>query len=83
MPTGRTDSPASLYGGASSALGVLACLVAPFAGYIGAGIPVVFAALAITLALIGFAAGSPRRSCTVGLFTGLLGFLLPVIVTVA
>lgn len=83
MPTGHTDSPAALYGGASSAPGVLACLIAPFAGYVGAGIPVIFGALAVTLALIGFAAGSPRRSCTLGLCTGLLGFLLPVIVVAA
>jgi hypothetical protein len=83
MPTGPTDSPASLYGGASSALGILACLISPFAGYIGAGIPVVLGALAVTLASIGFAAGSPRRSCTLGLCTGLSGFLLPVIVAAA
>jgi hypothetical protein len=83
MPTGQTDSPAALYGGASSALGILACLIAPFAGYVGAGIPVIFGALAVTLALIGFVAGSPRRSCTLGLCTGLFGFLLPVIVVAA
>lgn len=83
MPTGQTDSPMSLYGGASSGLGVLACLMSLFAGYIGAGIPVIFGALAVTLALIGFAAGASRRACTAGLCTGLFGFLLPVIVIAA
>ncbi|MCX5421936.1 hypothetical protein [Streptomyces sp. NBC_00078] len=83
MPAGHTDSPASLYGGASSGLGILACVLSLVAGYIGAGIPVIFGALAVTLAIIGFTTGAPRRSCTVGLCTGLFGFLLPVIVMTA
>ncbi|MCP9988321.1 hypothetical protein LUX01_18155 [Streptomyces sudanensis] len=79
MTTGSEDGPASLYGPVSLALGVLALLGAVSAGFLGIAIPLLSGSLAVTFGLLGLGRGVARGRCAVGLATGALGVLYPVL----
>ncbi|MFJ5841919.1 hypothetical protein ACIQGO_35125 [Streptomyces shenzhenensis] len=75
MTTGATDSPASLYGSASLAFGVLGLITAVLVSYVGIAFPVLFGALGVTFGALGLAKRLHRVRCTVGLATGALALL--------
>lgn len=75
MTTGATDSPASLYGSASLAFGILGLITAVLVSYVGIAFPVLFGALGVTFGALGLARRLHRVRCTVGLVTGALALL--------
>ncbi|MFE9648052.1 hypothetical protein ACFYO0_28850 [Streptomyces sp. NPDC006365] len=75
MTTGATDSPASLYGNASLAFGVLGLITAVLGSYVGIAFPVLFGALGVTLGALGLAKRLHRVRCMVGLATGAMALL--------
>ncbi|WP_345575834.1 hypothetical protein [Streptomyces prasinosporus] len=83
MATRSADSPATLYGPVSAVLGALALVAAVFAGFLGIAIPLLSGSLAVTFALLGLARGLNRGRCTVGLTTGSLSVLHPVLLAAA
>ncbi|MEV5934355.1 hypothetical protein ACIQCD_00485 [Streptomyces sp. NPDC093250] len=83
MATGSADSPATLYGHVSLALGAAALAAAVFAGLLGIAFPLLFGSLAVTFALLGLGRGLNRTQCVVGLTTGSLGLIYPVLLVAA
>ncbi|MFF1272687.1 hypothetical protein ACFVZC_04620 [Streptomyces marokkonensis] len=85
MATGSasSDSPATLYGPVSLVLGTAALVAAVFAGLLGIAIPLLFGSLAVTFALLGLGRGLNRVQCGVGLATGALSVLYPVLLAAA
>ncbi|MFI8092587.1 hypothetical protein ACIF9R_30405 [Streptomyces sp. NPDC086080] len=83
MATGSTDSPATLYGPVSLVLGTAAAVTVVFAGLLGMAISLVFGSLAVTFALLGLRHGLHRVQCGIGLATGSLGALYPVLLVAA
>ncbi|WP_149549651.1 hypothetical protein [Streptomyces marokkonensis] len=81
--SGSTDSPATLYGPVSLVLGTAALVAAVFAGLLGIAIPLLFGSLALTFALLGLGRGLNRVQCGVGLATGALSVLHPVLLAAA
>lgn len=80
---GSKDSPATLYGPVSLVLGAAALAAAVFAGLLGIAIPLLFGSLAVTFALLGLGQGLNRVQCGIGLATGSLGVLYPVLLVAA
>ncbi|MET7639743.1 hypothetical protein [Streptomyces sp. NPDC005438] len=85
MTTNADRSPATLYGGASLALGVLALLGAVFVGVAGLGLPLLCGSLAGVFGALGLGSGFRgvlhRRYSALGLGAGVvavlyLGFLV-------
>lgn len=74
----QADSPASLYGVASSVLGVVSLVAAVLADYAGIALPLLCGSLAVTFAVLGLTKRLNRAQCAVGLATGGLGVLYPV-----
>ncbi|MFJ3143126.1 hypothetical protein ACIPJM_11840 [Streptomyces halstedii] len=74
----QADSPASLYGVASSVLGVISLVAAVLADYAGIALPSLCGSLAVTFAVLGLTKRLNRAQCAVGLATGCLGVLYPV-----
>lgn len=83
MATGSADSPATLYGPASLALGTAALAAAVFAGLLGIALPLLFGSLAVTFALLGLGRGLHRVQCAVGLTTGSLSLAYPMLLVAA
>ncbi|MET9152933.1 hypothetical protein ABZX82_16915 [Streptomyces griseoflavus] len=81
--TASADSPATLYGPVSLVLGTAGLLAAVFAGLLGIGIPLLLGSLAVTFALLGLSRGLHRVCCVVGLATGCLGLLQPILLAAA
>ncbi|MBW1598655.1 hypothetical protein [Streptomyces sp. JJ38] len=75
MTTGTKDSPATLYGTTSLALGVVALIAAVFSGLVGIAVPLLCGSLAATFAAFGLRKGLNRAQCAVGLATGGLAVL--------
>ncbi|WP_326701262.1 hypothetical protein OG909_30520 [Streptomyces sp. NBC_01754] len=74
----QADSPTSLYGVASSVLGVIALVTAVLADYAGIALPLLSGSLAVTFAVLGLSNRLDRARCAVGLVAGGLGVLHPV-----
>lgn len=83
MATGSADSPATLYGPVSLALGTVALIAAVFSGFVGIAIPLLFGSLAVAFALLGLARKLNRGQCAIGLATGSLSVLHPVLLAAA
>lgn len=83
MASGSADSPATLYGPVSLALGTAAAVAVVFTGLLGLAIPLLCGSLAVTFALLGLKRGLGRVPCAIGLVTGSLGLLYPVLLVAA
>ncbi|MEU7468154.1 hypothetical protein AB0A94_06250 [Streptomyces sp. NPDC044984] len=83
MATGSADSPATLYGPVSLVLGTAALVAVVFAGLLGIAIPLLLGSLAVTFALLGLGQELNRLQCGVGLVTGSLSVLYPVLLVAA
>ncbi|KES03445.1 hypothetical protein BU52_30465 [Streptomyces toyocaensis] len=83
MATGSADSPATLYGPVSLVLGTAASVTVVFAGVLGMAFSLLFGSLAVTFALLGLGRGLNRVQCGIGLATGSLGVLYPVLLVAA
>ncbi|MEZ3182158.1 hypothetical protein KYY02_26860 [Streptomyces pimonensis] len=83
MAAGSADSPATLYGPVSLVLGTAALVAVVPAGLLGIAIPLLLGSLAVTFALLGLGQKLNRVQCGVGLVTGSLGVLHPVLLVVA
>jgi len=78
MPTGPTDTRASLYGSVSLVFGIASAVAAVLIGWVGVALPLLFGSLAVTFAALGLAHKINRRKCAVGLISGAAGVLYPV-----
>ncbi|KOT38087.1 hypothetical protein ADK41_16905 [Streptomyces caelestis] len=83
MATGSADSPATLYGPVSLVLGTAASVTVVFAGLLGIAFSLLFGSLAVTFALLGLRQKLNRVQCGIGLATGSLGVLHPVLLVSA
>ncbi|MFK4223655.1 hypothetical protein [Streptomyces sp. NPDC019890] len=83
MATGATDSPATLYGPVSLVLGTVALIAAVFSGFVGIAIPLLAGSLAVTFGVVGLVNKLNRGQCAIGLATGSLGVLYPVLLVAA
>ncbi|MBB1254740.1 hypothetical protein [Streptomyces alkaliterrae] len=72
---GSTDSPATLYGPVSLALGVVALLTAVFVGVIGPAVPLLAGSLAATFGGFGLSRAQRRTLPALGLALGGASFL--------
>lgn len=83
MASGSADSPAALYGPVSLTFGTAALVTAAFTGLLGLAIPLLCGSLAVTFALLGLGRGLHRVRCGIGLVTGSLGLLYPLLLVAA
>ncbi|MGW3630180.1 hypothetical protein ACWD7F_08475 [Streptomyces sp. NPDC005122] len=83
--TGTTpaDSPAALYGPVSLGFGIVALIAVALSGFVGIAIPLLAGSLAVAFGVLGLTRGSHRGRSVIGLATGSVGVLYPVVAIIA